>query len=411
MMRSLFSAISGLKNHQTFMDVVGNNIANVNTTAFKESNVSFEDVLSQTVKDAGAAQAGRAGTNPVQIGLGMQLAGINVVQTQGTLQSTGKSTDMAIQGDGFFIMSDGVTQAYSRDGGFDLATDGTIVNPTSGLKVMGWQADTAGNVNSAAPLTPITIPIGAGMQGQPSTVAATTGNLNSNITQNDWASSNGAGGALTISGTPPAPSTSQLLWTIQITGITNGKITGMNLTSVDPTGAAGPTATATSNSVTVNGQTFTVADNAANQVGDKYYTNAQVSTDTLYDSLGSPYSVRTVFQHTPTVAAPTTWAYASTVEPAANGPLAVGSGSLTFDTAGKVATGGTEAMSITSTSTPPGITNGAADLSLSMDLTKITQLAGAGDLTATTDGAAAGTLSTFSVGQGGEFTGVYTNGL
>src|SRR3569833_1237829 len=217
MMRSLFSAISGLKNHQTFMDVVGNNIANVNTSAFKESNVSFEDVLSQTVKDAGAAQAGRAGTNPVQIGLGMQLAGINVVQTQGTLQSTGKSTDMAIQGDGFFIMSDGVTQAYSRDGGFDLATDGTIVNPTSGLKVMGWQADTAGNVNSAAPLTPITIPIGAGMQGQPSTVAATTGNLNSYFTQYDWASSNGAGGALTISGTPTAPSTSQLIWTIQIT--------------------------------------------------------------------------------------------------------------------------------------------------------------------------------------------------
>ena len=107
MMRSMFSAISGLKNHQTFMDVVGNNIANVNTTGFKQSRVTFQDILSQTVRGASGPQGGRGGVNPEQVGLGVLISGIDTIQTQGTLQSTGKLTDMAIQGDGYFVMSDG----------------------------------------------------------------------------------------------------------------------------------------------------------------------------------------------------------------------------------------------------------------------------------------------------------------
>src|SRR5437867_9151422 len=101
MMRSMFAAISGLKNHQTMMDVVGNNIANVNTTGFKQSRVTFQDILSQTVKGASnGPQGGRGGVNPEQIGLGVLISGIDTIQTQGTLQATGKLTDMAIQGEG-----------------------------------------------------------------------------------------------------------------------------------------------------------------------------------------------------------------------------------------------------------------------------------------------------------------------
>src|ERR1700681_578292 len=166
MMRSMFAAISGLKNHQTFMDVVGNNIANVNTTGFKQSRVTFEDILSQTVRGASGPQGGRGGVNPEQIGLGVVLGGIDTIQSQGTLQSTGKSTDMAIQGDGYFVMNDGQTNSYSRDGSFDLGTDGTLVNPASGLHVMGWQADpTTGLVDTTTPPTNITVPVGAGMIG------------------------------------------------------------------------------------------------------------------------------------------------------------------------------------------------------------------------------------------------------
>src|SRR5438270_13005986 len=131
MMRSMFSAISGLKNHQTFMDVVGNNIANVNTTGFKQSRVTFQDILSQTVRGASGPQGGRGGVNPEQVGLGVLISGIDTIQTQGTLQSTGKLTHRAIQGDGYVEMSDGKHNFRSRDGAYDLRIDRTRVIPPS----------------------------------------------------------------------------------------------------------------------------------------------------------------------------------------------------------------------------------------------------------------------------------------
>src|SRR5919197_3074656 len=180
MMRSMFSAISGLKNHQTFMDVVGNNIANVNTTGFKQSRVTFQDILSQTLRGASGPQNGRGGVNPEQVGLGVLLSGIDTIQTQGTLQSTGKLTDMAIQGDGYFVVNDGKQNFYTRDGAFDLGIDGTLLNPASGLKVMGWQADpVTGAVDATKPPTSIVIPIGSGMTGKGSTELTINGNLDS----------------------------------------------------------------------------------------------------------------------------------------------------------------------------------------------------------------------------------------
>jgi len=179
MMRSMFAAISGLKNHQTFMDVVGNNIANVNTTGFKQSRVTFQDILSQTVRGASGPQGGRGGVNPEQVGLGVGIGGIDTIQSQGTLQSTGKLTDMAIQGDGYFVVSDGKQNFFTRDGGFDVGIDGTLVNPSNGLHVMGWQANAQGVVDTTTPPTNISIPIGAGMTGQTSTELAVSGNLDS----------------------------------------------------------------------------------------------------------------------------------------------------------------------------------------------------------------------------------------
>ena len=167
MMRALFSAISGMRNHMSYMDVVGNNIANVNTTAYKQTRVTFEDILSQTVRGASSPQNGRGGTNPAQIGLGMALGGIDSVMSQGSLESTGKLTDFAVQGDGFFVVSDGTTQSYTRDGAFDIDTTGTLVNPNNGLKVMGWAADANGNVDTTTPMTPLTIPFGTQVSARP----------------------------------------------------------------------------------------------------------------------------------------------------------------------------------------------------------------------------------------------------
>lgn len=167
MMRALFSAISGMKNHMSYMDVVGNNIANVNTIAYKSSRVTFQDILGQTVRGASTPQSGRGGTNPAQVGLGMQLGGIDNLMTQGSLQSTGKLTDFAVQGDGFFVVGDGQRNYYTRDGAFDIDVEGTLVNPVTGLKVMGWRADpVTGAVDTDGALESLTIPFGTQISAQ-----------------------------------------------------------------------------------------------------------------------------------------------------------------------------------------------------------------------------------------------------
>ena len=107
MMRSLYSGVSGLKNHQNRMDVVGNNISNVNTTGFKSSRVTFSDTLSQTLSGASSPQGNLGGTNPKQIGLGSSLSAIDTLFTDGSVQSTGVNTDLCLSGNGLFIVNDG----------------------------------------------------------------------------------------------------------------------------------------------------------------------------------------------------------------------------------------------------------------------------------------------------------------
>ena len=126
MMKALFAAIAGLQNHITMMDVVGNNIANVNTQGFKASRVTFQDMLTQTISGASAPTENRGGTNPQQVGLGMKIGGIDVLQTQGSLQATGRNTDFAIQGTGFFIVRDGAQTYYTRDGGFGVGVKDVV---------------------------------------------------------------------------------------------------------------------------------------------------------------------------------------------------------------------------------------------------------------------------------------------
>src|SRR5664279_3733956 len=118
MLRSLFSGISGLRAHQTMLDVTGNNIANVNTVGLKSSSTQFQDTLSQVLSNAGAAQNGVGGTNPAQVGLGVRVAGITTNFTQGAAQLTNNSTDMMISGDGFFVVNKGGQEYYSRAGAF-----------------------------------------------------------------------------------------------------------------------------------------------------------------------------------------------------------------------------------------------------------------------------------------------------
>ena len=175
MLRSLYSGISGLRSHQTMLDVTGNNIANVNTTAFKASAVQFQDTLSQLTSAAGGPQEQIGGTNPAQVGLGVRVAGISTNFAQGSAQSTGRAADLMISGDGFFVTKNGTATQYTRAGNFDFDGDGNMVTPDGSL-VQGWSA-TNGVVNESGPLSNIVLPRGAISPAVATTSATFGGNL------------------------------------------------------------------------------------------------------------------------------------------------------------------------------------------------------------------------------------------
>ncbi|MFZ3172778.1 MAG: flagellar hook protein FlgE [Carboxydocellales bacterium] len=176
MMRSLFAGVSGLKNHLIKTDVIGNNIANVNTIGFKKSRANFQDMLNQSIRGASSPQGGRGGTNPQQVGLGVTLASIDTIQTQGNLQSTGKMTDLAVQGDGFFILSNGSENVYTRAGTLDLDRNGNLIN-SAGLKVQGWLPDAAGTISTTSALTGLSVIVGSSMPPKATTAATFANNL------------------------------------------------------------------------------------------------------------------------------------------------------------------------------------------------------------------------------------------
>ncbi|OES43608.1 flagellar basal-body rod protein FlgG [Domibacillus iocasae] len=150
MLRSMYSGISGMKNFQTKLDVIGNNISNVNTYGFKKGRVVFKDLVSQSISGAGAPTANTGGTNPKQVGLGSQLAAIDTMHTTGSLQTTGRTLDLAISGDGFYVVMDGTTPLYTRAGNFYMDRSGSIVN-ADGLALQGLPPAADGNsINTAS---------------------------------------------------------------------------------------------------------------------------------------------------------------------------------------------------------------------------------------------------------------------
>lgn len=152
----MYSGISGMKNFQTKLDVIGNNIANVNTYGFKKSRVTFSDTMNQTISGASASQENRGGTNSKQVGLGSTISTIDTIHTGSSLQTTGRSLDLGINGDGYFVVKQGDAQYYSRAGNFYLDDNGTLVTG-EGLKVQSYEKgvlkDITVNVNSVLPAT------------------------------------------------------------------------------------------------------------------------------------------------------------------------------------------------------------------------------------------------------------------
>ncbi len=179
MMRSMFSGVSGLKGHQTRMDVVGNNIANVNTTGFKASRVTFADMISQNLSGAAAPNGTLGGVNPKQIGLGMSVASTDLIYTNGSVQQTGKNTDVAIsRGNGLFVVSKGDQKYYTRNGAFEFDAQGNLTIPSTGLYVQGYMANGGEVTPSGENTTKIQIPAGKSMEAKSTISASYTKNLN-----------------------------------------------------------------------------------------------------------------------------------------------------------------------------------------------------------------------------------------
>lgn len=178
----MYSGITGLRNFQDQLDIVANNIANVNTVGYKGSRATFQTTLFQTLSAGNAPQNQLGGTNPMQIGLGSQLASIDKLMTQGSPMSTGKATDLMIQGEGFFILSDGTGQYYTRAGNFTRDYNGFFVDPASGMKLQGWTAkiDQEGNrvIDTNDPIGDIQVSSGQVMAAKQTSFVRLAHNLN-----------------------------------------------------------------------------------------------------------------------------------------------------------------------------------------------------------------------------------------
>ncbi len=177
MFKSLYSGVSGMSANMAQLDVIGNNIANSNTVGFKSGRVTFNEMLTQTIRSASRPIAGGlGGTNPQQIGLGTKVGSIDTNFGQGNFKTTGMKTDLAIQGNGFFVLSDGTNNTYSRAGVFGLDAGNFLVNPSTGLKVQGVMADENGEVANG-PITDLFVDPGQVVPAAASSTVELVGNL------------------------------------------------------------------------------------------------------------------------------------------------------------------------------------------------------------------------------------------
>ncbi|MDD3114687.1 MAG: flagellar hook protein FlgE [Anaerovibrio sp.] len=387
MMRSLYSGISGLKNHQTRMDVVGNNISNVNTTGFKSGRVTFSDTLSQTLSGASAPADGRGGTNPKQIGLGSATSSIDTLFTDGSVQSTGVNTDLCLSGNGLFMVNDGALTYYTRNGNFKFDAKGYYVN-SDGLKVQGWMGGKVGEtVSTGGKTTDICIPAGKSMAATATAKADFTKNL-------DAAEPMISGMTLTLEdGTTEEVDAAN---TDVITVGKNSPVGGKKITAITLKMSDGTTTTETSGSYKMN------------------TSKPKTTLLTVYDSLGNAHDVTVYMTKTGASTAGSTWVISVNPDGSgkqvikdANGKditIEMTDATVKFNVNGGYDSGnGTTTLKLDNGSGSPQTVN--------MDFTGLTQYAGSSTAFASTDGNAAGTLKSVSIDSSGVITGTYTNGL
>lgn len=426
MMRSLFAGVSGLRNQQTAMDVIGNNIANVNTVAFKGSRVTFKEAFAQLLQGASRPPGDIGGVNPIQIGSGMNIGSIDQLFTQGSLQSTGQNTDLAIQGNSFFVLGDGAKQVFTRAGNFQLDADGRLINPNNGFTVQGINADALGNFSAASSVTDIKLPLGQKSPAQPTTTVNLTGNLDQNAVSLSPATSptaasstldpglcvagtsstlNAVGGAYTLQQNVPGTVTlvgpggaSQTL-----TGLSSGAQT-LNFASlgVSITTNATFNASAIKGPGTLNAAALNVSSNAVAAA-------SQSMGITVYDAAGAAHNLQITMVKQ---AAPGAWAWSAVVSGSSGAITAGSSGTATFGGTGTLTTFTPTSLTVTPAngSSPP--------FTFALNPGTIGQFDGlagfarqSNAVISSQNGYQAGDLSNLAVDKTGTITGFFTNGV
>jgi flagellar hook protein FlgE len=456
---SLYTALSGLNASQQRLDVTGNNIANVNTVAFKGSRTVFETQLSQTMSGGTPPSDVSGGTNPTQLGLGTMLGAVQRDMTGGSIDTTGINTDIAIQGSGFFALQDaGGGRVYTRDGAFTLDPNQKLVN-TDGKYVLGYPVDQNFNIQAGTP-TPLTIPMGKRTISKATTNTIFAGNLDNSgtpavsppgtavssglvskttglpatgatlLTDLATASAPGvnifaANNIITLSPMKGTRTLKPATLTVGAASTVNDLMTVMqNASGLDTTAPQVPPAGVSigaDGKITVAGNLGTDNDIKMGLTSNGAVPNPLIWTTTAgtgssehtaflaYDSLGNPVHVDLTFTMDQKTTTGTTWRFIAESAESSNPSPFLGSGTVTFDTNGNFANATGTNLIINRAST------GSVDpITFNMDLSALSgrTLVGDSSVTLTTqDGYSAGTLNDFSIGQDGIITGNFSNGL
>lgn len=443
MMRSLYSGVSGLKAHQTRMDVVGNNIANINTVGFKGSRATFSDMLSQLQRNASSPTANLGGINPRQVGLGTAVESIDLIFTDASSQQTGKNTDLALAGNALFVLKNGNQTYYTRNGAFEFDEAGNYVLPGSGLRVQGWNATPEGVLNTNSLATDIVVPVGKAMEAEATTQITYSGNLNKEellITKISY----------TLTPEASAEDADADIYNVEkvvTTGVGDDSEATKSV-NVDGTTVAAATITLS------NGKTMTFTSGYY-EVG---HSVPITTIATIYDSLGGKHEVTVLIDKAPTdtheelvdgstaadsgktdetsgetrydnrwrvylapgvgETGPAADDYEDTVEitesdqTTVTAKMSIGesqkAGFLYFDESGKFISNGTNDQASISFSYGNG--NGAGDNIAVIDFTGLSQYANNTTSFPTTNGYTSGVLQSVAIDGAGIITGTYTNG-
>ena len=431
MMSAFFSSVSGLKSQTTSLNVIANNISNVNTTGYKSSRVSFSDLLSQTLSSASGSTATTGGTNPVQIGLGVSVASTDTNMTTGSTQSTGVATDVAISGEGFFVVSNGTdgSYLYTRQGDMTVDEDGNLT--VNGYKVCGWATVNAnGEIITTGDIDAINLYENnkKSMPAAMTTEAAFSGTLNSTSTAH--------GTGLTVIGTVPDTADGTSSMTVyDAQGNAYSVTANWYKCYVDSSDADNPITSwyyqvASSDATLTPSSGYIAFDKNGNIVGTTTSTDVSSAGTTGYDATNAAASYNaTAGDYTVTVTGTTgNWTIGLTDAAGNTYSTTSTDGSATFDLAtgtftltapATLATGTTvfavSADSTTFNTTPtftvtPDGTVGTAAFSVACDLSNISTSNSTAGVTATPDGYAAGTLSGIAIESDGTIVGTYSNG-